>query len=97
MVVAHCDICLRLVELLIFPGCRAFVRVSISEIFRRAIPGGGLILAHNHPSGKIEPSPADLNLTKRVHLVAEALEIVLLDHLIIGAEAMFSFRRAGLI
>ncbi|GAA3553739.1 JAB domain-containing protein [Snuella lapsa] len=43
----------------------------------------GIILSHNHPSGKLKPSEADTKLTKKIKLAAELLDIKVLDHLII--------------
>jgi DNA repair protein RadC len=56
------------------------------EIFREAIKQGAtkLIIAHNHPTGNLQPSPDDINLTERLLQGAQYLEIPLLDHLILG-------------
>ena len=56
------------------------------EIFREVVKQGAtkLIIAHNHPSGNVEPSTQDLELTERLLQAANLLEIPLLDHLIIG-------------
>lgn len=56
------------------------------EVFRESIRQGAckLIIAHNHPSGNLEPSEADIELTKQLLQGAEYLEIPLLDHLILG-------------
>ena len=51
----------------------------------------GLILAHNHPSGTLKPSAADLALTKKCKIAAESLDIKVLDHLIITEKKYFSF------
>ena len=45
----------------------------------------GIILAHNHPSGNLNPSEADLKITDRIKLACEAVEICLIDHLIISS------------
>lgn len=56
------------------------------EIFRESIRQGAckLIVAHNHPSGNLEPSDADIELTKQLLLGADYLDIPVLDHLILG-------------
>jgi len=56
------------------------------EIFREVIRQGAtrLIVAHNHPSGGVEPSPEDIDLTRQLLLGAQILGIPLLDHLILG-------------
>jgi DNA repair protein RadC len=97
MIVAYTDDRLRLIELLWFPGCKSSVEVPMREIFRCTRESGGIILAHNHPSGNALPSHADTSFTKHVSLVAEALNITVLDHLILGAGKTFSFRQAGLL
>lgn len=94
---AYCDDRLRLIELISFPGLRDSVEPSIPEIFRFRRESGGILLAHNHPSGVAVPSQADMNLTHRILLVAEALNMTLLDHLIFGCGRVFSFRQSGLL
>jgi DNA repair protein RadC len=56
-----------------------------------------IILCHNHPSGNIKPSDADLKLTKKIRNAGEFLDIHVLDHIIIGEEKYFSFADEGLI
>ena len=95
--VAFCDEALRVVELVCFPGTADSCEVSVRDIANRALGCAGFILAHNHPSGIAQPSDADVRLTKRLVLLAEALGVELLDHLIFASGNMFSFRQAGLI
>ena len=56
-----------------------------------------LILAHNHPSGSLQPSNADRTLTDKAREGLALLDIRLLDHLIITDESFFSFANEGLI
>jgi DNA repair protein RadC len=56
-----------------------------------------LILAHNHPSGHVRPSDADIRLTKTIQETAKALDILIHDHIIIGENRFFSFREEGLM
>jgi DNA repair protein RadC len=60
--------------------------VNPAEVFRVVIKQGAtkVIVAHNHPSGNVEPSEADVYLTKRLLQAAQFLSIPLLDHLILG-------------
>jgi len=51
----------------------------------------GIILVHNHPSGTLNPSKADKELTTKMKTAAESLDIKVLDHLIITEKAYFSF------
>jgi DNA repair protein RadC len=57
-------------------------------IFQLALKlnASGIILAHNHPSGNLEPSVPDIELTKRIKEGAELMDFTLLDHLIIGVD-----------
>lgn len=57
----------------------------------------GIIIAHNHPSGSVEPSKFDQEVTKRLKAGAKLLGIRLLDHLIVGRDKSFSFSQAGLL
>ena len=56
-----------------------------------------IIVAHNHPSGNLEPSREDVDITKRLREVGEMLGIPLLDHLVFSNEAFYSFVEHGLI
>lgn len=55
----------------------------------------GLLLAHNHPSGLVEPSQSDLIATRRLVSACEALDVTIVDHLIYGRDEWFSFREKG--
>jgi DNA repair protein RadC len=57
----------------------------------------GVILAHNHPSGKLLPSQADIELTNKLKHGGRLLEIQVLDHIIITAEGYYSFADEGLL
>ena len=57
-----------------------------------------LVVAHNHPSGSLQPSPQDHHLTKTIYLACSFMNIKLLDHLIIGqSENTFSFADHGIM
>jgi DNA repair protein RadC len=68
-------------------------------IFVAALKSGatGLVLSHNHPSGNLQPSQADIELTKRIKEGGKLLDIQLLDHLIITSEGYCSFSDEGII
>jgi len=55
----------------------------------------GIILAHNHPSGNLEPSAADKALTKKMKEAGRLLDIEVLDHVILTAEGFYSFADSG--
>jgi DNA repair protein RadC len=57
----------------------------------------GFILAHNHPSGCLEPSPEDLEFTGAVRRAGELMGIELYDHLIVGSGGYTSLRERGLL
>lgn len=76
------------------------------EVFREAVRHGAtaLICAHNHPSGDPQPSAADTRLTRQLRDAATAVDIPLLDHVILGQPAAdptgrgyYSFREAGVL
>lgn len=56
-----------------------------------------IVVAHNHPSGNIEPSKEDIDITKRLRDAGEVLGIPLLDHLVFSQNAYYSFVEHGLI
>lgn len=68
-------------------------------IFKKALDYGAcsIILSHNHPSGNLRPSQADLKITKKLKEAGELLEVRVLDHLIISDKGYFSFLDEGLI
>lgn len=68
-------------------------------IFVAAIKAGasGFIMAHNHPSGNLTASQADIDLTRKMKEGGKFLEIQLLDHLIVTTEGYYSFADEGLL
>ena len=72
--------------------------VDIRIIFKMAFEQNatGLILSHNHPSGKLIASEADLKITKRIKEAGQTLEIQVLDHLIITENSYLSFQDEGI-
>ena len=57
----------------------------------------GIILAHNHPSGNLQPSQSDIDLTRKVKDAGKLLEIQVLDHMILTTEGYYSFADNGLM
>lgn len=57
----------------------------------------GIILAHNHPSGNLRPSSADIALTRKLKAASGLLDIELHDHLIVSAEGYLSLAEEGVI
>lgn len=64
------------------------------EVFNRAIKrsAASLIVVHNHPSGHIDPSREDINITKRLFEAGQLIGIPLIDHIIIGRDKYYSFK-----
>jgi DNA repair protein RadC len=56
-----------------------------------------VVFAHNHPNGNVQPSDHDKVLTKALVLATAAVQIKVLDHLIVSADHVFSFRKEGLL
>lgn len=56
----------------------------------------GIILGHNHPSGNLKPSQADIELTKKTQQASKLMDIDVLDHLIIGDQEYLSFKDEGI-
>jgi len=73
--------------------------VDPKVLFKRALnaSASSLILAHNHPSGNLQPSEADKSITAKLKRAGDDLEIKVLDHLIIGDAAYYSFADEGML
>lgn len=78
--------------------------VDIRVLFKGALENGAIALAvaHNHPTGHLEPSKADKELTQRISAAGETLNIKLMDHLIVGIRPdgrrdYYSFTENGLL
>ncbi len=69
------------------------------EIAKRALflNASAVILAHNHPSGSIKASKADIDVTQNIKLALEPFEIKIHDHVIISDKGFFSFKTEGLL
>ena len=69
------------------------------EVFADAIAdrAAGIIIAHNHPSGTLSPSQADIQITHRLNDVAKLVGIELLDHVILTKEGYYSFSDEGVL
>jgi len=74
-------------------GGKTVTIVDPRIIFRNALEYGAtsIIIGHNHPSGGLQPSTADINLTQKLKQAGISLDIKVIDHLIIGEKSYFSF------
>lgn len=81
----------------IFSGGLNSSIVHPREIYREAVnlPVASIICAHNHPSGNPNPSPEDLEVTKRLVLAGEIMGIECLDHVIVGRNRYYSLKEEG--
>jgi len=73
--------------------------VDVRLIFKTVLEhlATALILVHNHPSGQLNPSMADKDITRKIKEAGVTLDIKLLDHLIVTQKAHFSFADEGIL
>ena len=69
------------------------------EVVQRALEvgAGAIVLVHNHPSGDVTPSKADITMTRAIVEACAPLDILVHDHLIIGRDQVASFKSLGLL
>lgn len=72
-----------------------YPRTVVEAALRRG--AAAVLLAHNHPSGRVEPSQADRVLTRAVCLACDTVSLRVVDHLIVAPDSVFSFRDEGLL
>ncbi len=72
---------------------------DIRVIFKMAVTNlaSSFIVGHNHPSGNLNPSNADIELTKKLVKAGKLLDVKLLDHIIVAGKGFYSFADEGLI
>ncbi len=80
-------------------GGKTGTLVDARIVFRSALEFGatGIIIAHNHPSGSLQPSVSDKDLTQKLKQGGHSLDIKVLDHLIITEKNYFSFADESLL
>jgi len=86
-------------EEIVAEGSLNYAMADLRLIMHKCLNLGAasILIAHNHPSGEIEPSKDDIKITTELFKIAKALNIYLYDHLIIGKSGIYSFRDSGLI
>lgn len=79
-------------------GGQAGTLVDAKKVFRRALlqQAASIILVHNHPSGNLQPSQADKQLTEKLKAAGKSIDVRVLDHLIIAGDEYFSFADEGI-
>ena len=82
-----------------FRGSLTQTMVYPREIAKTALSLGsnGVVLAHNHPSGRVEPSQSDLDLTHSLRQALNLVDVHVRDHIIVGRGQSFSMAEAGLL
>ena len=81
-------------------GGQAGTVVDVKQLFVRALMGNAaaIIVSHNHPSGNLQPSQADIDLTKRIVQAGKILDMPVLDHIIISEyKGYYSFADEGMM
>ena len=75
------------------------VAIHPREVIKAAMihKAKAIILVHNHPTGDVTPSHADLEITGKINIACKAVGIRLLDHIIVGKNSYYSFNDHGLI
>ncbi len=83
----------------LFRGTISASNVHPREVVKESLKhnAAAVILAHNHPSGHVSPSPDDLRLTEDLRALLRHLDVRVVDHLIVGGNGYFSFSREGLL
>jgi DNA repair protein RadC len=73
--------------------------VDVRLICKSAIvhSASGVVIAHNHPSGQVQPSEQDRSITKKLQDALKLLDVALLDHLIVGDQKYYSFSDEGIL
>lgn len=89
---------LQYVEL-VSMGSRTKTIVEPMEVFSLALQkkSSSIILVHNHPSGELKPSPADIDMTDKLVQVGKIVDVTVDDHLIISTTSFFSFRYSKML
>ena len=86
-------------DLIICDGGIDSVEIDIRKLVQTALSlhSSAIILAHNHPSGSVYPSDADIELTIKIRKITDVLDIRLHDHIIVTNNAYFSMREMNII
>ena len=77
--------------------CSSIIDVKIVLSIALKTLASGIIIIHNHPSGDLSPSKADIDITEKLKSVCKIMDIMLLDHVIISQQDYYSFADDGLL
>ena len=80
-----------------FQGTFNESKVYIRELVKHCLKynAASIIISHNHPSGHLEPSSADINITQKIKLALEFFDIRVLDHILVADNDFYSFLEHG--
>jgi len=83
----------------VIPGTINHAVVYPREIIKHALLSGSkaIIIVHNHPMGKLEPSEEDRKFTRNIKEACKIMDLTMLDHFIINTEGYFSFQEKGIL
>ncbi len=83
----------------VFIGTLDSVLAHPREVFADPLAdrAASIIVAHNHPSGEVQPSKPDISMTQQLIAAGQILGIPLEDHIIVGGKKHFSFQKEGYI
>ena len=97
--VAHVDAAARCLHLESYDGEPISVGLPVRDIIVDAarLGSAGIVIAHNHPSGDPSPSRADCNATQKLVRAGQAIDLMILDHLIFAGNRCSSMRSLGLL
>ena len=97
--VAHVDDRARCIHLSRHDGDEGGAALPLRQVIADAASHGsaGVILAHNHPSGDPTPSASDRQITRRLVIAGEAIDLTVLDHLVIAGQECSSMRAMGML
>jgi len=89
----------HLITEVLFIGTLTSSAVYPRELVKRVIQVGAaaVVLAHNHPSGNLNPSRADIDITDKLKAACSTIDCALHDHIIITDDGQYSFAEHGLI
>jgi len=84
---------------ILFKGTLATSAVYPREVVIHALKhnAAAIVIGHNHPSGNLNPSHDDVNITNKIRAAVETVDITLHDHIIVSSEGFFSFADQGLL
>ena len=100
LIVVFLDIKLNVIKKISLNGDSShLINISFKDILKEVINTNCscVVMAHNHPSNDVEPSISDIETTDKLKTVLDNINILLVDHIIVGKDRYFSFNDNGLL